>query len=256
MLTAHGVTHTGHVRKTNEDTLLVDFDLGLFVVADGMGGHSAGEIAAQLAVDTVRAFVARSQDGDKCTWPFGIDPDSSLAANRLRSAVQLANRRVFRASESRDEYTGMGSTVVAALVEDDRMAFAGVGDSRIYAYTDAGLSQLTTDDSWVATVLARDPEVDTESLARHPMRHVLTNAIGAREETEVEVGERTLADGEVLLLCSDGLYGGVDNETLVSVMGSMNTGTEVAAATDQLLGAALDLDGKDNITALLVRRTA
>ncbi|MDP6579691.1 MAG: protein phosphatase 2C domain-containing protein [Vicinamibacterales bacterium] len=256
MLTAHGVTHAGHVRKTNEDTLLVDLGLGLFLVADGMGGHTAGDVAAQLAVDTIQAFVARSRDGDNCTWPFGIDPDSSLAANRLRSAVQLANRRVFRASESRDEYTGMGSTVAAVLVEDDRMAFAGVGDSRIYAYTEAGFSQLTTDDSWVATVLARDPEVDQATLATHPMRHVLTNAIGAREETEVEVGERTFAPGEVLLLCSDGLYGGLDDETLAGVMGGMGSSTEVEGAVEQLLGAALAQGGEDNITALLMRRTA
>ncbi len=256
MLTAHGVTHTGHVRKTNEDALLVDPDLGLFLVADGMGGHSAGEVASRLAVDTIRAFVERSRDGDDCTWPFGIDPDSSLAANRLRSAVQLANRRVFRASESRDEYTGMGSTVVAALIEGDQMAFAGVGDSRIYVYSEAGLSQLTTDDSWVATVLARDPEVDEASLARHPMRHVLTNAIGAREETEVEIGERPLTGGEVLLFCSDGLYGSVNAETLASAMASMGSGTGVAAAADQLLEAALERGGKDNITALLLRRTA
>ncbi len=253
MLTAHGVTHTGHVRKTNEDTLLVDLDLGLFVVADGMGGHAAGEVAARLAADTVRSFVAQSRDGDKCTWPFGIDPDSSFAANRLRTAVQLANRRVFRASESRDDYTGMGSTVVAALIEDDRLAFAAVGDSRVYAYTDAGVTQLTTDDTWVATMLARDPEADAASLATHPMRHVLTNAIGAREETEVELGERTLGNGEVLLLCSDGLYGGLDDATLADIMGS---GVAVAMAAQQLLDAALERGGNDNITALLLRRTA
>jgi protein phosphatase len=260
MLTAHGVTHTGYVRKANEDTLLVDHDLGLFLVADGMGGHSCGEVASRLAAETIRAFVARTRDGDKCTWPFGIDPDSSLAVNRLRTAVQLANRRVFRASESRDEYAGMGSTVVVALIEDDRLAFAGVGDSRVYAHTDAGLTQLTNDDSWVATILARDPEVDEAALATHPMRHVLTNAIGAREETEVEVGERTLAGREVLLLCSDGLHGALDDETLAGVLGNLgNIGSgggedEVAVAAEQLLRAALETGGKDNITALVVRR--
>ena len=253
MLTAHGVTHTGHVRTTNEDTLLIDLDLGLFLVADGMGGHVAGEVAARLAADTIRSFVARSRDGGKCTWPFGIDPDCSFAANRLRTAVQLANRRVFRASESRDEYTGMGTTVVAALIEDDQLAFAGVGDSRIYAYTDASLRQLTTDDSWVTTVLARDPEVDAATLATHPMRHVLTNAIGARDETEVEIGERTLADGEVLLLCSDGLYGGLEDETLGDILGS---GVDVALAAQRLLDAALERGGTDNITAVLLRRAA
>ena len=253
MLTAHGVTHTGQVRETNEDTLLIDLDLGLFLVADGMGGHVAGEVAARLAADTIRSFVARSQEGGKCTWPFGIDPDFSFAANRLRTAVRLANRRVFRASESRDEYTGMGSTVVAALIEGDQLAFAGVGDSRIYAYTDASLTRLTSDDSWVATVLAHDPEVDPASLATHPMRHVLTNALGARDETEAEIGERTLADGEVLLLCSDGLYGGLDNATLADIMGS---GAEVAVAVQRLLDAALERGGKDNITALLLKQTA
>ena len=237
MLTAHGVTHTGHVRKTNQDTLLIDLDLGLFLVADGMGGHAAGEVAARLTADTVRSFIARSRDGDKCTWPFGIDPDSSFAANRLRTAVQLANRRVFRASESRDDYSGMGSTVVAALVAGEQMAFAGVGDSRVYVNTDTGLTQLTTDDSWVATMLARDPEADATSLATHPMRHVLTNAIGACEETEVEIGERTLGPREVLLLCSDGLHGSLDDATLA---GSMVSGVDVAVAAQRLLDAALE----------------
>ncbi|MDE0828507.1 MAG: protein phosphatase 2C domain-containing protein [Vicinamibacterales bacterium] len=225
MLTSHGVTHTGHARKTNEDILLVDLDLGLFLVADGMGGPTGGEVAARLTADTVHSFVARSRDGGKCTWPFGIDPGSSFAANRLRTAVQLANRRVFRESEHRDDYTGMGSTVVAALI----------------------------DDSWVTTMLARDPEADAASLAIHPMRHVLTNAIGAREETEVEIGERVLVDGEVLLLCSDGLHGGLNDETLAGIMGS---GVEVAAAAQQLRDATLDRGGNDNITALLLRRTA
>lgn len=225
MLTSHGVTHTGHARKTNEDILLVDLDLWLFLVADGMGGPTGGEVAAPLTADTVHSLVARSRDGGKCTWPFGIDPGSSFAANRLRTAVQLANRRVFRESEHRDDYTGMGSTVVAALI----------------------------DDSWVITMLARDPEADAASLAIHPMRHVLTNAIGAREETEVEIGERVLVDGEVLLLCSDGLHGGLNDETLAGIMGS---GVEVAAAAQQLRDATLDRGGNDNITALLLRRTA
>ena len=133
------------------------------------------------------------------------------------------------------------------------MAFAGVGDSRVYAYTDAGLTQLTTDDSWVATMLARDPEADAASLATHPMRHVLTNAIGAREETEVEIGERTLGAGDVLLLCTDGLYGGLDDETLAR---SMRRDVAVAVAAQQLLDAALERGGQDNITVLLLRRAA
>lgn len=253
MLTAHGVTHAGHVRTTNEDTLLADQDLGLFLVADGMGGHTAGEVAARMTADTVRSFVARSRDGSDCTWPFGIDPDASLAANRLRTAVKLANRRVFRVGESHDDYTGMGSTVVVTLVEGDRMVFAGVGDSRIYVYAGAGLDQLTTDDSWVATILARDPEVDAATLGTHPMRHVLTNAIGAREDTDVEVGERTLVSGELVLLCSDGVHGALDSATMARIIGH---DVPVSRAAQHLLDAALERGGRDNITALLLRQTA
>jgi len=253
MLTAHGVTHTGHVRKTNEDALVVDVDLGLFLVADGMGGHAAGEVASRLSSETIRAFIARSRDGAKCTWPFGIKPDASFAYNRLLTAVQLANRRVFRTSESRDDYTGMGSTVVVTLIDGDLMTYAAVGDSRIYVYADGEIRQLTTDDSWVAAMMARDPEFDEAALAEHPMRHVLTNAIGAREETEVEVGEHRLADGELVLLSSDGLHGALDDAKLAEIMGA---GDEVAVAAQRLLAAALERSGSDNITALLIRRTA
>lgn len=250
MLTAHGVTHVGHVRKTNEDSLLVDLDLGLFLVADGMGGHIAGEVASRMAVETIRAFIGRSQDGGNCTWPFGIDPDASFAVNRLNTAVKLANRRVFRASESVDDYTGMGTTIVAILVEGDRVAFAAVGDSRLYACTGDKANQLTSDDSWAATILARDPELDETALAAHPMRHVLTNAIGARDDTDVEVGEWTWTDGEALLLCTDGLYGALDDQTLAR----LSTGAGPVEACAQLLEAALASDGKDNITAVVLSR--
>ena len=251
MLTAHGVTHVGHVRKTNEDHLLVDLDLGLCLVADGIGGHIAGEVASRMAVETIRAFIARSQDGGNCTWPFGIDPDASFAVNRLNTAVKLANRRVFRASESIDDYTGMGTTIVGALVEGDRVAFGGLGDSRLYACTHDSVTQLTSDDSWVATVLARDPEVDETSLAAHPMRHVLTSAIGARDETDVEVGERTWREGETLVLCSDGVHGALDDQTLARL--SAGDGP-IDASAQRLLDAALAVGGKDNITAVVLRR--
>ena len=194
MLTSHGVTHPGRVRKTNEDSLFADPALGLFVVADGMGGHNAGEVASRLAVEAIKGFLARSPDGDDFTWPYGIDPELSFPGNRLMTAIKLANRRVFKAGESRDEYTGLGTTVVAALIDDDQLTFSGVGDSRIYVCAGGTLEQITQDDSWVATVLAREPGMDDDAaLATHPMRHVLTNVLGAREQIEMEVSERTLA---------------------------------------------------------------
>jgi protein phosphatase len=249
MLTAHGVTHPGRVRKTNEDSLTSDPGLGLFVVADGMGGHNAGEVASTLAVEAIRGFLVRSAGGDEFTWPYGIDPRLSFQGNRLMTAIRLANRRVFKAGESRDEYTGLGTTVAAALIEDDLLTFSGVGDSRVYLFANGQLEQLTQDDSWVATVLAREPGMNEESLAAHPMRHVLTNVLGAREHIDMEVGERTLVGGERLLLCSDGLHGAVDDATIGEVMAAGGTPQDVA---DDLVRRALDRDGGDNITALVV----
>ena len=252
MVVTHAVSHPGRVRETNEDAFVIDDTLGLYLVADGMGGHNAGEVAAKIAVETVRAFLTRSEDGSECTWPFGVDPEVSFDANRLVTAVKLANRRVFKTADANDDYTGMGTTVVATLVQDNRLAYSGVGDSRLYSLLNGKLTQLTEDDSWVATVLARDEDVDEEALASHPMRHVLTNVLGATEQTEVEVRERLLQDGETLLITSDGVHGALDSRTLQTLM----SGSDVARATEALVETALERDGSDNITALLIRYSA
>jgi serine/threonine protein phosphatase PrpC len=250
MLTAHGATHPGTVRKINEDSLCSDIRLGLFLVADGMGGHNAGEVASKLAVEAIRGFLDKTAEGDDFTWPYGIDPTLSYNGNRLMTALRLANRRVFKAAESREDYTGMGTTVVAGLIDQDRLIYSGIGDSRLYVLQDGKLEQLTQDDSWVATVLARHEGIDDATLAEHPMRHVLTNVIGAREQTEMEIGERPCAPGETLLLCSDGLHGAIDNTTIARILAEARTAEDAA---EQLVQEALARDGSDNITALVVR---
>jgi serine/threonine protein phosphatase PrpC len=256
MLTAHGATHPGRVRKNNEDSLYADPALGLFVVADGMGGHNAGEVASKLAIETIKNFLAMSQDGDDFTWPYGLDPALSFHANRLMTAVKLANRRVFKVGESRDEYTGLGTTVVAALVDEGHLIFSGVGDSRIYVWNGDRLDQITQDDSWAATVLGRDhrdkkgKDKEDPSLATHPLRHVLTNVLGARETLEMDVSERDFAGQDVVLLCSDGLHGALDDDAIAQVLASKSSATAMA---DQLVALALERDGNDNITALVVR---
>lgn len=253
MLTAHGVTHPGRVRKINEDSWFCDVDLGVFVVADGMGGHNAGEVASKLAVEAMQGFLVRTEDSDDCTWPYGIDPKLSFNANRLMTSLKLANRRVFKVGENRDDYTGMGTTAVAVLIEYDRLVYAGVGDSRIYSFVEGRLQQLTADDSWIAEVLAREPGMDETALLHHPMRNVLTNVIGARVTIEVTVTERPLRDGELLLLCSDGLHGAVDSKTIEGIVAS---GASVDRIADELLQAALQGTASDNITALVVRYDA
>ena len=250
-LSAYGATHPGR-RASNEDSLLVEPSLGLFVVADGMGGHKAGEVASRIAVDAIREFIEESGSPD-ITWPYGLDRELSMDANRLRTAVRVANERVLEASEKRSDYTGMGTTVVAVLAAADRLVFVGVGDSRVYLWKRGQVEQLTQDDSWVATVLAREPGMTESALAQHPMRHVLTSVVGARADTEPHVEERPFAEGDVLLLCSDGLHGALMPGDIASVLGSDRS---IAEIPQVLVEDALARGASDNVTAVVIRRDA
>ena len=249
MITAHGATNPGPVRHLNEDTFLCDLDQSLFVVGDGMGGHQAGEVASKLAVETIRIFMARSRDDEKVTWPYGIDPAISFDGNRIASAIKIANRRVFKASENSEQYTGMGTTVVAALVSGGRLVFSSVGDSRLYSFSQGTLTQLTQDDSWISMLLA-NRTIDADAIARHPMRHVLTNVVGAREHLECRVQERKLAGEELFLLATDGLHGTLAPATMESILGSHTEPADMASA---LVAEALQRGSADNITALVVK---
>jgi len=250
VIRAFGVTDAGRVRQSNEDKFVSDTALGLFAVADGMGGHKAGEIAAQLAIDAMTGFIGRSDDDEDVTWPYGVDDTLSFDGNRLRTAIFLANRKVFRTAESTDEYGGMGTTIVCVLVSGDRAAIGSVGDSRIYLLSGESFDQLTTDDSWAATVLAHDPALRPEDIEHHPMRNVLTNVLGGRPTVDVHVSERTLRSGDMLLLCSDGVHGVVDAKELSHILRS--AAGEVEAA-EQIVARALENGSRDNVTALVIR---
>jgi PPM family protein phosphatase len=251
MLEAFALSDPGLVRKGNEDGFICNQTLGLFVVADGMGGHSAGEVASRLAVETVEGFIRRSHEDADCSWPYGVDPQFSSAGNRLRTAVHLANRRVFRAAESNDDYTGMGTTLTGMIVAGDLVAYGHVGDSRLYALGQDGYRQLTRDDTWVASILANDPTMTPADVARHPMRHVLTNVLGANDRVEVQVGEFRLVPGTLFLLCSDGLYGMIQDGGIEAIL---RAGGPLDTMARALVQAALDGGGHDNITAVLVRK--
>lgn len=253
MIQAHAVSDAGPVRKNNEDSCAIEDDLQLYVVADGMGGHSAGEVASRLAVEALVGFIRRSHEDSDISWPYGIDRGLSLDANRLQTGINLANRRVFRAAESHDDYTGMGTTIVCALIAGRRLIVGHVGDSRLYLLNGSGLRQMTQDDTWAAAVLAQQGHSDAGSLSHHPMRHVLTNVLGARERTDAHVSEHDLAGGETLLLCSDGLYGCVPDAALLRILKGAATAEDAAG---QLVEAALAAGTRDNVTALVVRYEA
>jgi PPM family protein phosphatase len=248
VLKAYGVSDVGLLRRANEDRFVADEQLQLLVVADGMGGHLAGEVASTLAVETITGFVRRSEESGECSWPYGVDPTLSFCSNRLRTAIHLANRRVFRASEKYDEYTGMGTTVVCALFSGSRVAVAHAGDSRLYVLRNRELVQLTVDDTWEATILP--DQADSTSQAPSSMRHVLTNVLGARDCADVHLCEHELLGGETVLLCSDGLHGAVDNQELCGLLSGDDPLDEIGT---RLIDAALKKGGRDNVTVVLGR---
>ena len=169
------------MRPINEDCFAIREELGLCVIADGMGGHNAGEVAARLAVDTV-VDVVRDWRAD-ALLPFGRDPTLSDQGNLLRTSILLANAQILERATTAEHYAGMGTTVVVTRVTGGRLAVAHVGDSRLYLFDGQTLRQVTRDDSWVATVLATDPKADPLLLQHHPMRNALTNVVGARPRT-------------------------------------------------------------------------
>jgi PPM family protein phosphatase len=252
MLKVCARTHPGSVRAINEDFALWDPDLGLIVVADGMGGHNAGEVASRLAVDSLRSFLKQHAAADPTSWPFGVDPELSSAANRLRTAIKMANRHVRRAADERSDYAGMGTTLVAALVEGSRATYAGVGDSRIYAWHGDELQQLTADDSWVG-MLQKESGLGAAAFVRHPMRHVLTSVIGVRDQVTVRVQDLSLVDGHTLVLCTDGLHGALPDHQIAAIL---KAEPDLQRAADRLVEMAVASDGSDNVTILLARHSA
>jgi PPM family protein phosphatase len=247
MISFHGQTDIGRRRSLNEDAIVASDNL--FVVCDGMGGHKAGEVASQLSIDVIAAFVKRSAEDAEITWPYGFHVRVSFDGNRLRTAIKLANRAVFRKAASTDDYMGMGTTVAAVIVSRNRpqMTYAHAGDSRIYLIRAGAIVQLTRDDSWAN--LSWDGEAD--DAARASMKHVLTKALGARDDVDFEVMDRELTDGDLILLCSDGLTNMLSDRSILDVVSTHGADLEVAC--NQLLAEANAAGGRDNISAILIR---
>jgi protein phosphatase len=248
MIDSYGFTDPGCVRSDNQDRLLIDGELGFYVVADGMGGHRHGELAAELAISTMRYYLQSSHDRSDITWPFGYDFEMSIDSNRLATAVRLANRHVWKRAEEGPEYAGMGTTIAAALMHESGAAVGNVGDSRVYLFRNRRLEQLTTDDTWINAVLRRGG-VDVDSVS-HPMRNVLTQAAGSQNEVNVHITELPLESGDLLMISSDGLHGVVRPATLCEVL---SAGGALDFIGTQLLEAARAEGGPDNSAGILIR---
>jgi PPM family protein phosphatase len=235
MIEVAGASDPGCVRTNNEDYYLTLPALGLYLVADGMGGAQAGEHASKLAAETVREVVAGA-DGK-------IDP------RMLVSAFEEANRRVIDKASEDPSMEGMGTTLVAALEMGADLIIVSVGDSRAYIYEQGRLQLVTEDQTWVNEV-GRRLGLDEQSLKTHPMRHVLTMAIGVSENVRVHTYLVKPAPGTEVLLCSDGLHGVALEEDMLSALGSSDP---LDAKCHRLIEAARAQGGPDNITAVLLK---
>jgi PPM family protein phosphatase len=245
-------TDVGRVRSHNEDTFLLRPDLGLYLVADGMGGHHAGDVASAMVRLSMTNFFEVTQ---RARWAdeFTTAEDRHLVApaQRLAAAIRKANLDVYTASTDHIGAWGMGSTVVAAHLPDDSddMFVAHVGDSRCYRIRAGKLALLTRDHSLVNEALALDPTMTPDDLARLP-HNIITRALGMEPTVQVDVGTVDVRDGDTFLLCSDGLSGLLDDSEIVEAITLVDDASEVC---DLLVAMANDAGGLDNITALALR---
>jgi serine/threonine protein phosphatase PrpC len=237
-------------RTSNEDSYSTRPDVGLFVVADGMGGHVAGEIASRIAVEAIAAFIEETAGADKNrTWPFPFDPSISLEANRLKAAFRLANRKIAAKIADSQELRGMATTASAVLFGTRRASVAHVGDSRVYVLRQGKLEQITADHSWVEEQV-RAGTMSRTAARQHPWRNVVTRALSGGEDPEVDVTEVAPASGERYLLCSDGLFGVVPDAQIADLLGQA---IALDAISQRLVLAANEAGGPDNITALILQ---
>jgi serine/threonine protein phosphatase PrpC len=243
-------TDKGLRRTSNEDSHCERPEIGLFVVADGMGGHVAGEVASREAVDAIQAFIADTASADKNrTWPFPFEPALSLEANRLKAAFRLANRKIAAAIADSSELRGMATTASALLAGKASACVAHVGDSRVYVLRQGQLDQITHDHSWVEEQV-RAGTMSPSAARQHPWRNVVTRALSGGEDPEVDVTEIDPRPGDRYLLCSDGLFSVVGDAEIAQILGDKERSLQDIAVA--LITAANAGGGPDNITALVL----
>jgi len=240
---AFGLTDVGRRRETNEDDLLLEPDLGLYAVADGMGGHAAGEIASRLAIETL--LQARRREGSA-----GPKPTADESAMWLREAFSEANRRICDSIRLHEERRGMGTTVVALVHNGEGAVVGHVGDSRVYLLRGDDLIRMTSDHSWVNEQVKLGLMSD-DAAQRHPMRNIVTRALGSREDVLVDVASTRLEPGDVFVLCSDGLNTMLTDDEIRGLV--LRHRDEPESACRALIHAANVSGGEDNVTVVIVR---
>jgi PPM family protein phosphatase len=247
---ASGLTDVGLQRDHNEDSYAVLSEYDLFIVADGMGGHRAGDVASRLATDSIAEFF-RSTAQEDATWPFHFDTSLSEDENRLVTGIRVANRRIYDRSIRSRDCAGMGTTVVGALYsrKKNRLFVGHVGDSRAYRVRNKQIQQLTRDHSLINDYLLAMPELTEEQRAELP-KNVITRALGIQDSVAVDLVSDEPQLGDVYLLCSDGLSGMLTDDQILGVVAES---PETYEACRRLIQKANENGGEDNITALVIR---
>jgi serine/threonine protein phosphatase PrpC len=246
---AAGKTDVGCVRKNNEDSLGWDQRLGVYVVCDGMGGAQAGEIASKMGVDLVLEYFRQGKESG--VYPaFGeLTDDVSLGGKQLTSAIQRANAAIFEAGESKQTQHGMGTTIVAVLLQDNFMTVAHAGDSRLYRLRDGSIEQLTNDHSLVAEQVRRGL-MTAEQAEESDLQNIIIRALGSEEQVQPDVEDLIAFRDDIYLLATDGLTKLVKPDSIKHIL---ETSRSLDAACEDLIKAAKDKGGDDNITCLLLR---
>jgi len=248
-LTFVGQTDTGRVREHNEDTIATDADVGLLVLADGMGGYNAGEVASGIAVKTITNLVREGlgrEDLDSVDRNTGL----SRASIVLRDAITRANKIIYQTARSQAECEGMGTTVVAALFYDNRISIAHVGDSRLYRQRGSQIAQVTMDHSLLQELVDRG-FYSPEEAQRAANKNYVTRALGVEAQVEVEVQEHPVDKGDIFILCSDGLSDMVEDEDIRLTISTFGANLDTVAK--QLIQLANENGGRDNVSVVLAQ---
>jgi serine/threonine protein phosphatase PrpC len=247
---AAGLSDVGLQREHNEDSFVVMEEYDLFVVADGMGGHRAGDVASRLATETISEFF-RTTANEDVTWPFHFDTNLSEEENRLLTGIRVANRQIFERSTRSREYHGMGTTVVGAMFspKKQRMYIGHVGDSRCYRIRDGQIRLLTRDHSLINDYLLAMPDLTDEQKSELP-KNVITRALGMQDHVVVDLQHDDPRPDDTYVLCSDGLSGMVSDGDIQLIVTSAEN---VSAACMRLIERANERGGEDNITAVLIK---
>ena len=240
-----GCTDTGLKRQLNEDYIGFDQDLGIAVLADGMGGHQSGEIASHMAVESV---LGKLQNICKPKSTEAITGSQLL--DYVSNTISYSNSMIFQAAEAVDEHRGMGTTLVAVMIQDSQIYAGHVGDSRLYLYRDKSLSRITKDHSLVQDLIDRGFYTEEEARSAN-VGHIVTRALGTKAQVEVDTLQHGLEEGDILLLCSDGLSDMVADWQIQEILKEQSSNLEQAA--DSLVTSANNNGGKDNISVILMQ---